>query len=633
MCGITGYFDRYGRGTEPPTLARMTGTLLHRGPDACGAFEEGGIGLGFRRLAIIDLATGDQPITSEDGNLVLICNGEIYNYRELAAELSAQGHVFRTRSDVEVLLHLYEEHGIDLLHRLNGQFAFALYDRRARELHLARDPFGINPLHYAVVDGLLLFGSEIKAILEHPLAPREVDLTGLDQVLSFPGLVAPRTLFKGIHSLPAGHFLRAGPHGVEVREYWDLIYPQAGEPAEAGGAEPESYYVSGLRDRLESAVRYRLQADVPVGFYLSGGLDSSLIGALIRQVSDQPRHSFSITFPDQEISEARHQRLMAEALQSTHHEIHFSWSEICEGLRRMVYHAECPVRETFNTCALALSAAARQAGVPVVLAGQGADELFAGYMGYRFDQSGLRGGRGMGNPGLDGILEDEIRERLWGDPDLFYEQEYLPLREIKEALYSEELRAALPDFECTQFPLVNGERLRGRHPLHQRSYLDFKLRLSEHLLSEHGDRMTLAHSVEGRYPFLDPEVVRFATAIPPDLKLHHLVEKYVVKQAAAGLVPPAIVEREKFGFRAPGTPYLLQQRVEWIEDLLSYDRIRAQGYFDPDTVERLKQQYRRPGFTLHPHLEIDLLMVVLTFGILVEIFKLPVASGAAVGAV
>jgi asparagine synthase (glutamine-hydrolysing) len=619
MCGIVGCFDLRERRTDPETLERMTGSLIHRGPDSCGYFQEGGAALGFRRLSIIDLTTGDQPLYSEDGNLVLICNGEIYNYRELTEELIAKGHVFRTRSDVEVLLHLYEEHGIDLLHRLNGQFGFALYDRRERTLLLARDRCGINPLFYTVIDGLLLFASEIKAILEHPLAPREVDLTGLDQVFSFPGLVAPRTVFKGIQSLEAGHFLRAGRSGVEVREYWDLIYPEAGEPGEE---KPESWYVEALRERLERAVRYRLQADVPVGFYLSGGMDSSLIGALIRKLSDAPRHSFSITFPDKEISEVRHQRLMAQVLGSEHHEIFFDWSQICERLQRMVYHCECPVKESFNTCALALSEAARQAGVPVVLAGQGADELFAGYMGYRFDQAGFRAAR---ENDLDAILEGEIRERLWGHQDLFYEMEYLPLREIKMALYAEDLRASLPEFECTNFPLVDGERLRGRHFVHQRSYLDFKLRLSEHLLSEHGDRMVLASSVEGRYPFLDPDVVELATRIPPGLKVNRLIEKYVVKKVAQGLIPQEIVDREKFGFRAPGTPYLLQQRVEWIEDLLSYDRIKAQGYFDPGVVERLKKDYSRPGFTLNAHLQTDLLMIVLTFGILIDQFKLPTA--------
>jgi asparagine synthase (glutamine-hydrolysing) len=619
MCGIAGCFDLRGRPADPAVLARMTAALIHRGPDSAGAFLEAGVALGFRRLSIIDLTTGDQPLYSEDRNLVLVCNGEIYNYRELTAELAARGHTFRTRSDVEVLLHLYEESGVDLLNRLNGQFGFALYDRREERLFLARDPLGINPLFYTVVDGLLLFASEIKALLEHPRAPREVDLTGLDQVLSFPGLVPPRTLFKGVHCLPAGHFLCAGRSGVEVREYWDLIYPEDGEPTPV---RPESWYVDGLRERLERAVRYRLQADVPVGFYLSGGLDSSLIGALIRKVSDAPRHSFSITFPDAEISEVRHQRRMALALGSEHHEIGFDPAQIAERLERMVYHCECPVKESFNTCALALSQAAREAGVPVVLAGQGADELFAGYMGYRFDQAGCHRAR---ERDLDALLEEEIRARLWGDRELFYEHEFLPLREVKLALYAADLRASLPEFECTGFPLVDGARLRGRHFVHQRSYLDCKLRLTEHLLSEHGDRMALASSVEGRYPFLDPEVVAFATRIPPGLKVHRLIEKYVLKKAAEGLIPQDIIEREKFGFRAPGTPYLLQQGVEWIEDYLSYDRIRAQGYFDPDVVERLKRLYRRPGFTLHPHLEIDLLMIVLTFGILIDRFRLPTA--------
>jgi asparagine synthase (glutamine-hydrolysing) len=293
----------------------------------------------------------------------------------------------------------------------------------------------------------------------------------------------------------------------------------------------------------------------------------------------------------------------------------------------MIYHCECPVKETFDACALALSEAARAAGVPVVLAGQGADELFAGYMGYRFDQAGRRD---ASERGLDTFLESEIRETLWGDPGLFYEADFLPLRETKSALYSSELAEMLDEFESVRFPVVRGDRVRGRHPLHQRSYLDFKLRLSEHLLSEHGDRMVMANSVEGRYPFLDPEVVGFAVHMPPRLKLNDLVEKYVLKRAAEGLVPSEIILREKLGFRAPGTPYLLQQKVEWVEDLLSYERIRAQGYFNADVVEKLKAQYRQPGSKLNAHLETDLLMVVLTFGILLERFHLPALSGAGV---
>ncbi len=620
MCGIAGCFDLAGRPVDPEVLARMTGTLVHRGPDACGTFAEGGMALGFRRLSIIDLATGDQPLYNEDRSLVLVCNGEIYNYRELTRELTARGHVFRSRSDVEVLLHLYEEEGPELLHRLNGQWSFVLYDRRRRTLFAARDPLGINPLFYARAGDLFLFGSEIKAILEHPLAPREVDLTGLDQVLTFPGLVPPRTVFQGISSLEAGHFLRVTAAGVEKREYWDLVYP---EERDAGPEQAESWYVEALRERLEQAVRYRLQADVPVGFYLSGGLDSSLIGALICKLSPEARHSFSITFPDREITEERYQRLVAGHLGSLHHEIPFDSSRIRDRLQTMIHHCECPVKESFDACALALSEAARAAGIPVVLAGQGADELFAGYPGYRFDQAGRRDAA-AGD--LDALLEEEVRETLWGDPGLFYETDFLPLRETKSALYASDLAAALPEFECVRWPVVRADRLRGRHPLHQRSYLDCKLRLSEHLLSEHGDRMVLAHSVEGRYPFLDPGVVDLAVAMPPRLKLNRLVEKYVVRKAAEGLVPPAVIDREKFGFRAPSTPYLLGQRVEWVEDLLSYERIRAQGYFNPDTVERLKARYRQPGFQLNAHLETDLLMIVLTFGILLERFRLPAAS-------
>jgi asparagine synthase (glutamine-hydrolysing) len=619
MCGFAGYFNLRGeRGPKDETLRRMTDTLVHRGPDSSGFFAEGGVALGFRRLSIIDLAGGDQPITNEDGSLVLLCNGEIYNYRELRRVLEQKGHTFRTDSDVEVILHLYEEEGVDLLQRLNGQFAFAVYDRRERRLFLARDHFGINPLYYAVADGVLVFGSEIKAILEHPAVKREVDLTGLDQVFSFPGIVSPRTIFKGVESLKSGHYLTAQGGDVRVTEYWDLDYPKEGDlPYD----RPESYYVETLRELLAQSVAYRLQADVPVGFYLSGGLDSSLVAAMIKGVSPGTRrHSFSIGFTDEEISEAKYQQLVARHVGSEHHETVFDWAEIAGRLRGMILHCECPVKETFNTCSLALSRSARESGVTVVLAGEGADELFAGYMGYRFDQLGLRGEKGYD---LETALEDELREKLWGDKDIFYEIDQYPLRELKTSVYSEGVGELFADFDCTNFEVVNKARLRGRHFIHQRSYLDFKLRLSDHLLSEHGDRMVLANSVEGRYPFLDINLVEFARQMPPSLKLNGYTEKYALKKIAADLVPREVVEREKFGFRAPGSPYLLRQQVEWIEDTLSFERVRRQGYFNPEVVERLKAQYRREGYRLNPHLEIDLLMIVLTFGVLLDTFGLP----------
>ena len=619
MCGFAGYLDlRSGRAAKKEVLARMAQTLVHRGPDSSGYFLEEQFGLGFRRLSIIDLEGGNQPMTNEDHSIVLVCNAEIYNYRELKIGLEEKGHVFRTKCDVEVLLHLYEDNGVDFLNKLNGQFAFVIYDRKKKELFLARDQVGINPLYYTIADGVLIFASEIKAILEHPSVRREVDLTGLDQTLSFPGVVSPRTMFKGIESLESGHYITVRNNELRVTEYWDLDYPKLGE---LSYERPESYYVDELKNLLAQAVKYRLQADVPVGFYLSGGLDSSLIAALV-QANTPNGHgrSFSISFTEREISEVNYQRMVAQHVGSEHHEILFDWAEISERLPRMVYHCECPVKETFNTCSLALSEAAKSAGVTVILAGEGADELFAGYVGYRFDQLGLRAAKPYD---LETILEDELRERLWGDKDLFYEIDQYPLREIKTALYSSGVNELFAEFECLNFELVNKKRLKDRHFIHQRSYLDFKLRLSDHLLSEHGDRMALANSVEGRYPFLDINLIEFCREIPPDLKLNHFNEKYILKKTAEGLVPPEIINREKFGFRAPGSPYLLQQGIEWINDLLSYERIKRQGYFNPDVVERLKAQYSQSGFTLHPHLESDLLMIVITFGMLLDLFKLP----------
>ena len=619
MCGFAGLIDTRGeRRVDEEVLKRMTSTLTHRGPDSSGYFVDHNIGLGFRRLSIIDLTGGDQPVFKEDGSVVLMCNGEIYNYLELKHTLLEKGHVFRTASDVEVLLHLYEEKGTGLLDQLNGQFAFVIYDIKQNRLLLARDQFGINPLYYTLADGCLIFASEIKAILEHPQVTRKVDLTGLDQIFSFPGLVSPRTAFSNIESLPGGHYLIVQDGVVTEREYWDLDYPNHGD---LGYQFSESYYVEKLTELFTQSVRYRLQSDVPVGFYLSGGLDSSMIGAMIRRVSpDTTRHSFSIGFTEKAISETKYQQLMARQVASSHHEIIFGWSEILERLPAMIYHCECPVKETYNTCSMALSRAAKDAGVTVVLTGEGADELFAGYVGYRFDQLGLRDAQPFD---VDTILEEELREKLWGDRNLFYEIDQYAFRDIKSALYSSGVNELYAGFDCLEHSLVNQSRLQGRHPVHQRSYLDFKLRLSDHLISDHGDRMALANSVEARYPFLDLNLIEFSRQIPPDLKLNNFTEKYILRRVAEDLVPPAVLNREKYGFHAPGSPYLLQQKDPWIQDLLSYERIKRQGYFNPDTVERLKQRYGQPGFRLNLPFESDLLLIVLSFGIFLDVFHLP----------
>lgn len=618
MCGICGFSSFKSWQPDQSVLERMTATLIHRGPDAFGFYLKENLGLGFRRLSLIDLTSGDQPLYNEDRSLVLICNGEIFNYRELRRTLLEKGHRFRTKTDVEVLLHLYEEHGLALFDHLNGQFAFAIYDEQQKQLLLARDHFGINPLYYTFVNGTFIFGSEIKAILAHPLAPREVDLTGLDQIMTLPGLVSPRTMFKDVYSLPPGHYLIVKNGDVQVREFWDLDYPREGE---LSYDRSENEYLEHLNELLAASVKLRLNADVPVGFYLSGGLDSSLIaGQIHRLYPDRQLHSFAIDFHDRTFSEAEYQRLMARHAMSIHHETTFDWTQIEERLPRAIYHCECPLKETYNTASLALSEAAKAAGISAILTGEGADELFGGYIGYRFDRHRQDNQK---HYDLETILEDELRVRLWGDERLFYEAEYHAYNAVKLSLYSAAAGEMFPQFDFCKFGLVNKERVKGRHYLHQRSYLDFKLRMADHLLSDHGDKMALANSVEARYPFLDVNFVEFAKLMPPYLKLNEFTEKYALRRIAEGLIPQAIVRREKYAFVAPGSPYLLDRSIEWIEDLLSFERIKREGYFNPLAVENLKKRYREPGFKLNIPFETDLLTIVLTFGLFLETFDLP----------
>lgn len=619
MCGISGILAHDGQQPiDRDVLQAMTSAMHHRGPDSDGYHLAPGIGLGFRRLSIIDLHGGNQPFYSGDRQVVSVCNGEIYNYRELRKQLEDRGKHFISACDVEVLPHLYEEHGTDFIPRLNGQFAFALFDQRRRRLILARDHVGIAPLFYTRVDGQLLFASEIKALLRHPGVRRRVNLRGLDQILCFPGLVSPTTMFEGINALEPGHFLEIeGEHERKVR-YWDMTYPREHEPQER---RSEERWAEELEELLRDAVRLRLNADVPVGFYLSGGLDSSLIGALIRQCSGEKRHSFSIGFSEVDIDERRHQRLMAEFLGSIHHETVFDWSHIGASFRDAVYFAESPLKETYNTCSLALSRSVAEQGMKVVLTGEGADELFAGYVGYRFDAQRAGDADDWSDP--ERMLAAQHQQQLWGDANFFYEKDMYAFREVRQALYSEGLCARFGSFDCTERSPVDLSQLDGRHPVHKRSYLDFKLRLSDHLVADHGDRVAYANSVEARYPFLDPRVLDFAKRIPPSLKLNGLVEKYLLKRIAARHLPEAIVNREKFSFVAPGSPYLLQQNIPWLEDLLAPERIARQGYFNPDVVARLVRRYRQPGFKLNVPFESDLLIVVISFCLFLDLFELP----------
>lgn len=616
VCGICGIFHFHHLRRETDALGRMIETLVHRGPDDSGRLEADGAALGFRRLSIVDPETGNQPLSNEDGSVHLICNGEIFNERELRPELLERGHRFRSRSDVEVLLHLYEDLGEEMIHEIDGQFAFVVFDQRERSLWIARDPFGVVPFFYTVVGGRFVFGSEIKAILAHPAVSRNVDLTGLDQILSLPGLISPRTMFEDIHSLPPGHAMRVDEDGVRVRRYWDLTFPHRDDRSDG---LPEAEYQHRLEELLKGSVSRRLRADVPVGAYLSGGLDSSLVVSLMRDQGIDSVTTFSITFEDQLLDEKTHQRRVADDLDCHHHEIGLGTSGIEERMRRVIRHTECPLKESYDAASLALSESARRHGVPVVLCGEGADELFAGYLSYRFDVFRRQSGR----QGPTDAFDARLRRRVWGDENFFYERDLAELTRVKRALYSDSVDARFDDFDFTRHPLVDREKLRHIHPMNQRAYLDVKLRLGDHLLGDHGDRMLLANSVEGRFPFLDTRIADLACRLPPDLKLRGYQEKYILRQVARDYVPKEIFEREKYGFNAPASPQLLQAEIDWVEDLLCAETIERQGYFDVDEVERLKQLYRRDGFRLSIPNEDDLLMVVLTFGLFLEEFDMP----------
>lgn len=619
MCGITGITDFSGNASiSEPVLTAMADKLVHRGPDDSGYHVEKQFGFGFRRLSIIDLEHGNQPFYSDDKSVVCICNGEIYNYRELRKDLIQRGHTFQTTCDVEVLIPAYLEFGIDFVKKLNGQFAIAIFDRNRQSMFLVRDHVGIAPLFYTVKNGMLVFGSEIKAILEHPGVERAVDVKGLDQIFTFPGVCSPTTLFKGIHSLKPGHFLQVRPDGVSEHEYWDLDYPVESEERMS-----EDDYIDQLDELLQAAVGDRLNADVPVGYYLSGGLDSSLIAGLIHKVSPgRERQSFSIAFEDQEHDERRYQQMLAQRFNALRHEQIFDWGKVSERLRDAVYYSETPLKETYNTCSLALSELVRKNDIKVILTGEGADEIFAGYVGYRFDE--VRASAvGESDSGVDVALENQERVRLWGDKNFFYEKNYYGLREVKTSVYSKAIRERYAEYDSVTDDLVDKTKLFNRHPIHKRSYIDFKLRLADHLLADHGDRVSYRNSIEARYPFLDIRLIEFAKTLPPRLKLNGLIEKYIVRKVAERYIPPEIASREKFHFVAPGSPALLAQKIDWVEDLLSDETIRRQGYFDPDTVRSIKRMYQRKGFKLNLPFDTDLMIIILTFGIFLQEFDMP----------
>ena len=612
MCGICGFYHLEG-GERPQAevVEKMLHAIRHRGPDGSKTLVLDQIALGFDRLSFLDLDGGMQPLQNEDRTVSMICNGEIFNFQPLRDDLTAKGHIFATKTDVEVILHLYEEYGPDFVNHLNGQFAIALYDSRNRQLLLVRDHIGICPLFYTVVNGRVVFASEIKAILEYPGVERRLNLKAVDQLMNFPGIVSPVTFFEGIYSLECGHMLQINPEqGMRNLEYWDLIY----NPEEED--KGEAYYVERLREMLKDAIARRLVADVPIGFYISGGLDSSVVACFIGKYLLNSYYSFSAEIGSGELDESRFQKIIRDCVGSKHYSTKVAEEEIWANLSNVIYHAEAAVKESYDVAAYLLSGLVSLSPAKAVLTGQGSDEFFCGYVGYMLDQF-----RTM-QKGSMSREECEVNERLWGDPYFRYERIHPEIRKIHQNIYSKDIRGEIDRFSAWATSPINVQRVQGLSTQKRRSYIDWKLRLSDHLLGEHGDRMFFSHSVEGRHPFLDVELLKFVATIPDKYKLNGTNEKYILKKAAQGVVPEEILKRKKFPFQAPGMSAMVKRcgGGEFLDDAL----IKKYGIFDLDYVNEMKRVYKQDDFKLMGAYEIDYLLIVMTVTMLCEQFSLAV---------
>jgi asparagine synthase (glutamine-hydrolysing) len=614
MCGIAGILALKA-GLRPPSieqLRRMTGALRHRGPDEFGVYRSERVGLAHTRLSIIDLASGQQPLPNEDGTLWVVFNGEIYNYVELRAELERKGHRFRTRSDTEVIVHAFEEWGGDSFERYNGQFAIALWDTRAEALVLARDRLGVRPLYVCEHGGRMYFASEVKAIFAaEPSIPRELDPVGIEETFTFWTVVPPQTVFRGITEIPPGHVRTYTRGEVTTQCFYRLRYPEGDHASFPGSLEDAA---TAVRSALEEGTRLRmLRADVPVGSFLSGGLDSSLIAALGREVKGDRFCTFSLRFEDAEYDETGFQRAMVRQLGTDHREILVSRRDIARVFPDVVAHVERPILRTAPAPLYLLSKLVREAGIKVVLTGEGADEMFAGYDLFREGKIRRFWARQPSSKLRPRLLErlypylarSPVASRAialqffgrdlpaWQSPGFAHGPRWQTTAALMRLL-SKDLRAAtLPSGAVERLLSSLPPEFSRWSPLSQDQYLEVRTLLSGYLLSSQGDRVLMAHSVEGRHPFLDPSVVALANSLPASYKLHVLDEKHVLKRASRGLVAPEIIGRTKQPYRAPDAlSFVGAGAPDWIDEVMSERAIREASVFDPTAAALLWDKCR-----------------------------------------
>ena len=621
MCGITGWANLDSRALPPEgardLLHAMCERMVHRGPDSEGLFVTNNVALGMRRLAIIDLVTGEQPVFNEDRSVAVVLNGEIYNYRELLYALEKRGHSFRSASDTEVLPHLYEEYGDAMVRELNGMFAFALWDSKRRRLLIARDRFGEKPLYWGVFDNTLLFASEPKVLLAHPAVKPSLNLNALRQYLSFDYIPAPLSIYDGINKLPAAHKLTLEDGRVNVERYWQLSYKTAQPvPTENEAAEH-------LRELLADAVRMRLVSDVPLGVLLSGGVDSSTIAALAVKASTEAVKTFSISFAEASFDESTYARRVAKFLNTDHHEERLSANLAANLVSEIGAWMDEPFSDPSLVPTYLLSRFTRK-HVTVALGGDGGDELFAGYpmyVGHRwaeiYKHVPAAFSRGVVEPFIrllpvktknlsfdykalrfvTGVKYDTVaRHHIWFGSFTPDEQQQVLTPEALAAsdgeIYADARRIA---DECDHLDVVT--RMQS---------VDTRLYLAEDILTK-VDRASMAVSLEVRAPFLDPRVAEFAASLPCNYKLRRLKTKYILKKAVHEMMPPFVTRRSKKGFGVPVAEWLKDKLRPLARDLLSPERVRRAGVFNPEYVARLQSEHER-GVANHRKLLWTLLM-------------------------
>jgi asparagine synthase (glutamine-hydrolysing) len=610
MCGIAGWHAPDGIRDDLVLIKSMLSALVHRGPDDEGYHLEGPVALGSRRLSIIDVQGGHQPIANEDGTVWVVLNGEIYNFHELRRELEAKGHVFATRSDTEVIVHGYEEWGDECVARLNGIFGLAIWDSLRSRLLLARDHFGVKPLYYWDDGRRLMWASEIKALLVTPMVPRRVDLDALDLYLTFRFVPSPYTMFAQIRKLPPGHLLIKDNNGCHLKRYFAM-----GKPRYEGLAEPD--WIALLQERLETAVRRQMMSDVPIGALLSGGIDSGVIVAIMSQLTDRPVRTFTVGFAGaDEVNELQESRKTAALFGAAHQEILLTSIDYEQLLHKVIWHLDEPIATTSALAMYSVCKLARE-HVSVVLTGQGADEPFAGYPRHFGERYG----------GLYRRLYAPLRERI-----LRPLVEALPRRErLKRAVrslgtddvaerfsqvysvFSEAMKAALwkPGIVGRHGP----ERVRETinywrrdvddlDPLVQMSYVDVRLSLSDDLLL-YGDKMSMAASVEARVPFLDVDYMGVAEALPASLRIRGRTQKYIHKRAIAKWLPPDIIARRKRGFETPVDSWFRSELSGYVRSMLLSDDAACPIYFRPAAIEAMlsdhisgREDHQRQLFSL-----------------------------------